>query len=201
MFTDFKPLASALTIIVKDTLIITSEARRSGYAVPVTAAAEAAYLTALNLGYGPEDDSALLKLYTGGIGKMGPVAGTAKTDEDKVNLAICLLQGIHLCAAAECLGFAHKVGLDLDQVLDLCMNAAGGSAMLEAHGQAMIQALNGTTSTKGKELSTVFEGLRSAVDEAAGLKAPLHLGNAALNVMQIALNSTEGTAIGPVAAV
>ena len=41
---DFQPVASALTIILKDTSIIrTSEARRAGFPTPMTSTAEQAY--------------------------------------------------------------------------------------------------------------------------------------------------------------
>ncbi|KAF4810277.1 L-threonate dehydrogenase [Colletotrichum tropicale] len=135
---EFKPIASAVTIILKDTSIITSEARRAGFPTPMTSAAEQAYFTALGRGWGPDDDAALLRLYIEGKGKIGPVKPTVKAEEAKLKLVVNLLRGIHLCAAAEALAFAHFVGLDLEQVFELCTNAAGGSK-ISAHPKAINQ--------------------------------------------------------------
>lgn len=66
---EFKPVASALTIILKDTGIITSEARRSGFPTPMTSTAEQVYFSGLGRGYGPDDDSSLIRLYTEGKGR------------------------------------------------------------------------------------------------------------------------------------
>jgi 3-hydroxyisobutyrate dehydrogenase-like beta-hydroxyacid dehydrogenase len=130
MLTQFQPIASAVNIIVKDTGIITAEAQRSGFRVPMTGAAEEVYRDAIAKGYGSDDDSSLLRLYTeANGGEAGE--GSAKTDDEKLALVTDLLKAINVCAAGESLAFASAVGLDLDQVLDLCVNAAGASTMLK----------------------------------------------------------------------
>uniref|UniRef100_L2G748 Acting on the ch-oh group of nad or nadp as acceptor n=1 Tax=Colletotrichum fructicola (strain Nara gc5) TaxID=1213859 RepID=L2G748_COLFN len=157
---EFKPIASAVTIILKDTSIITSEARRAGFPTPMTSTAEQDYFTALGRGWGPDDDAALLRLYIEGKGKIGPVKPTVKTEEAKLKLVVNLLCGIHLCAAAEALAFAHFVGLDLEQVFELCTNAAGGSKMLSSEGRHILDAFkNGSAGP----------GLQSAGDKAGSL--------------------------------
>ncbi|KAM5365889.1 hypothetical protein ACJZ2D_010803 [Fusarium nematophilum] len=183
-----QPIASALTIILKDTSIITFEARRAGFPTPMTSAAEQAYFSGLGKGFGPDDDSGLIRLYTEGKGRVGPVSGSASTEEEKLELVAGLLKGIHLCAAVEALSFAHFVGLDLDQVFELCINAAGGSSILSSAGSEIMDTLRGkitpekqASAGKGDEL--ILRGLSAAVDEAQRLKVPVFLGSAALNIL------------------
>ncbi|EON97513.1 putative 3-hydroxyisobutyrate dehydrogenase protein [Phaeoacremonium minimum UCRPA7] len=208
---EHKPIASALTIILKDTSIITSEARRCKFATPMTSAAEQAYFTALGRGWGPDDDASLIRLYAEGKGKVGPVQGAAETEADKLSLVIALLKGIHLCSAAETLAFAKHVGLDLDQVYELCINAAGGSKMLESAGPEIMQAFQEgkagsgwAATTDGSPLYLVIEELQSAVEEAQRLKLPLFLGTQALSIMRLAeqsLAEKSGLAAGSVVSV
>ncbi|KAK8030038.1 hypothetical protein PG993_011329 [Apiospora rasikravindrae] len=195
---EFQPIASATTIILKDTSIITAEARRVGFPTPMTSTAEQVYFTGLGRGYGPDDDSSLIRLYWEGKGKVGPVAATAQTDEAKLALVVGLLKGIHLCSAGECIAFAARLGLDLDQVFELCINAAGGSAMLEAVGPEMMSLVKTTGaaagSPAGDSLDKVVSGLQEAVDEAQRLKAPIFLGSQALNLTRLAMAHRPKTA-------
>lgn len=184
---EHQPIASAVNIIVKDTNIITSEARRCGFVTPMVSTAEQGYFTAVGRGFGPDDDGGLVRLFTEGKGKLGPVKGTAETDEEKLALVVGLLKGIHLCAAAECLAFSHRVGLDLDQVLELCVNAAGGSTVLKRYGGDMIKVLRGETLT-GDGLWDIAQGLRAATEEAHRLKVPLLLGTQAGVVLGMGLS-------------
>lgn len=183
---EHKPNVSAVTIIIKDTNIITSEARRYGFPTPMTSTAEQVYFSGLGRGFGPDDDGGMIRVYTEGKGKIGPVSGKAESDDEKLKLATALLRGIHLASAAECLAFSHKVGLDLDQVLELCINAAGGSAMLKRFGPDIISVLRGERPTSGG-LAQVAEELQEAVEEAQKLKAPLFLGTQALSLLRLAL--------------
>lgn len=198
---EHKPVASALTIILKDTSIITSEARRRRFATPMTSAAEQAYFVGLGLGYGPDDDAGMLRVYTQGVGKVGPVQGAAETDEAKVALVLALLEGIHLCSAAETLAFADFVKLDLDQVFELCTNAAGGSRMLDRFGPGILAAFKSGVAAKGWEteagvydVTAAADRLQAAVDEAQRLKMPLFLGTQALNLLRTATRSLDGKA-------
>ncbi|KAG8168518.1 hypothetical protein KVR01_001267 [Diaporthe batatas] len=194
---DFKPIASAVTIILKDAGIITSEARRYAFPTPMTSVAEQVYFAGLGRGWGADDDASMLRLYSEGVAKVGPVKGQSRTQDEKLRLVVNLLRGIHLCSTAEAIAFASHVGLDLDQVFDLCTNAAGGSAMLNLHGPDMIKAFRGgrdqvargwaAEQGHGSGLEDILEGLQAAVDEAQLLKMPLFLGNQALNLMRLAL--------------
>ncbi|KAH8785966.1 oxidoreductase [Diaporthe sp. PMI_573] len=207
---DFKPIASAVTIILKDAGIITSEARRYSFPTPMTSVAEQVYLTGLSRGWGADDDASMLRLYSEGVGKVGPIKGRSHTEDEKLRLVVNLLRGIHLCSTAEAIAFASHVGLDLDQVFDLCTNAAGGSAMLNLHGPEMIKAFQGGRDQvargwaagqgDGRGLGAILEGLQAAVDEAQLLKMPLFLGNQALNLIRLALQGGSGGQDGLAAA-
>lgn len=201
---DFKPIASAVTIILKDAGIITSEARRFRFPAAMTSVAEQVYMTALGRGWGADDDASVLRLYTEGVGKVGAVTSTATTDEEKLGLLVSLLEGVHLCSAAETIAYAHHVGLDLDQVFELCVNAAGGSATLDKFGPGMIRAFKQAPAggeqgqeeetSAGPSLQGVTEKLQGAVDEAQRLKMPLFLGNQALTMCRLALQGATTSA-------
>ncbi|KAI0155367.1 NAD binding domain of 6-phosphogluconate dehydrogenase-domain-containing protein [Hypoxylon sp. FL1284] len=185
---EFKPVASALTIILKDTSIITSEARRAGFPTPMASTAEQVYFSGLGRGYGPDDDSSLIRLYNEGKGKIGPVKGLAESDESKLELVASLLKGIYLCSAAEAIAFANKCSLDLGQVFDLCINAAGGSTVLQTIGPDMIKLCRGEqlSTGSGTGFRVVARQLQAAVEEAQRLKAPVYLGSQALVLTRLA---------------
>ncbi|AEO66630.1 540af1c5-f6a5-4d57-a53b-fa104913d800 [Thermothielavioides terrestris] len=197
MLTQFQPVASAINIITKDTRIITAEARRSQFPVPMTTAAESGYERAVEKGWGTDDDSSLIRLYTESQGN-DPAHGESseKTDEEKLALVVDLLRAINLCAAAESLAFASAVGLDLDQVFDLCVNAAGASAALKQYGPGFMDALRAGGASKdwvAKDgemgVREFADRLRAAVEEARRIKVPLILGTRALDVLSNVLRS------------
>lgn len=196
MLAEFQPIASAVNIIMKDTSIITSEARRSGFPTLMTSAAEQVYFAGIGRGFGGDDDSSLIRLYMEGKGKVGPVHPQAQDDEAKLQLVVDLLKAINICAAAESLAFAQAVGLDLDQVFELCINAAGGSKALVRFGPEIIKAFREGTAAQGWAtpegglgLDKVAATLREALEEAQRIKAPLYLGNQALSVIRLALQT------------
>ena len=191
MLTQFQPIASAVNIIVKDTGIITDEAKRSSFPVPITETAKLGYSEAVAKGYGPDDDSSLLRLYTEGV-EAGE--SSALTDAEKIALVVDLLKAINLGAAAESLAFANAVGLDLEQVLDLCVNAAGASTMLKQYGPSFIAALRAGAASKtaavaegAPSLNEVVQRLQGVVEEANRAKVPVALGKKALDVFHKAL--------------
>jgi len=185
------PIASAVTIILKDNGIITSEAVRHGFATPMTSTTEQVYYDALGRGWGSLDDAVMVQLYDAGQGKVGPlVASTAaSTDEEKLQLVLGLLRGIYLCSAAECLAYGKFLDMDLDQIFELCANAAGGSAVFREVGPAMIEILKGGKPGQDEVgLRVVAAELQAAMGEAQRLKMPLFLGAQALNLVRLALN-------------
>lgn len=189
ILSEFKPIASAITIILKDTSIITSEALRVGFPTPMAATAEQVYFSSIGRGYGADDDSSLIRLYTDGLSDF---VCTEEERARKVALVQGLLRGIYLCGTAESLAFAKRCQLDLDQVYDLCINAAGGSKVLEAVGPEIIQLLRGKQATMGageESLQDVAGRLQEAVVEAQRLKMPLYLGAEASNLIRLALQN------------
>lgn len=202
MLTQFQPVASAVQIIVKDTGIITAEGRRKGFPTLMTGVAEQVYFTAIAKGYGLDDDSSLIRLYTEGNCN---AEGLAKTEQEKLVLVVDLLKGILVCSAAESLSFAHAVGLDLDQVLDLCINAAGGSTVLRENGPELIAGLREGDKYETRavgELDTTIneyaERLHTVMEEAQRIKAPLFLGNQALNILRLGLRDGPPRLVGAV---
>ncbi|KAK4159223.1 NAD binding domain of 6-phosphogluconate dehydrogenase-domain-containing protein [Cladorrhinum sp. PSN259] len=200
IFTQFQPVASAVQIIVKDTGIITAEGRRSGFPTPMTSAAEQVYFTAIGRGYAADDDSSIIRLYTEGKDKVGGVHGTARSEEEQLGLVVGLMKGILLASAAESLAFAHAVRLDLNQVFELCVNAAGGSKVLERLGPAIIAELQGKPAVSGEaDLGGIVSGLQAAVEEAQRIKTPLFLGSQALSILRrVTLSSQSALSVGAV---
>ncbi|KAI1193991.1 NAD binding domain of 6-phosphogluconate dehydrogenase-domain-containing protein [Nemania serpens] len=193
ILSQFKPIASAITIILKDAGIITSEALRAGFSTPMTGTAEQVYLSSLARGYGADDDSSLVRLYTEGAKD----AAEPLSEEDKAKrLALVrgLLRGIYLCGTAESLAFAKRCQLDLDQVFDLCINAAGGSKVFEDVGPEIINLFREkpeVAGAEGESLQNVARELQEAVTEAQNLKMPLYLGTEASNLIRLALQHVQ----------
>lgn len=188
----------------------------------MTSVAEQVYLTGLGRGWGADDDASMLRLYSEGAGKLGgSVKGLASSEDEKLKLVVGLLKGIHLCSTAEAIAFGRHVGLELDQLFDLCVNAAGGSSMLSRFGPEMIKAFKedpgkqdqlakGWTASGvdgdgdgdgGQGLQEILEGLQAAVDEAQRLKMPLFLGNQALNMMRQAIQGSSKSRLAAAAVV
>ncbi|KAL2262965.1 hypothetical protein VTK26DRAFT_8822 [Humicola hyalothermophila] len=203
MFPGVQEVASAVNIIAKDTGIIMAEARRSRFPTPMTGMAEQFYLTTIGKGYGRSDDSSLVRLYLGerNADQLPP---KCETEEEKLALVIDLHKAILLCSAAESLSFANFVGLDLDQVFDLCINAAGASTMLQQYGPALMDALRAGAASKEwtakdstPSVQDLAERLHVILDEARRIKAPVYLGYQASELFRQALKfGTPSLAIG-----
>ncbi|KAI3322369.1 NAD binding domain of 6-phosphogluconate dehydrogenase-domain-containing protein [Xylariaceae sp. AK1471] len=196
ILTEFKPIASAITIIVKDAGIITSEAARLGFSTPMVGTAEQVYFSGIGRGYGPDDDSSLIRLYTEGLkASESPLSEEGKAK--KLALVRGLLKGIYLVATAEALAFAKFCRLDLDQVYDLCTNAAGGSKVFETVGPEIMKILQGkqtAAGVEGESLRDVAGKLQEAIAEGQRLKMPLYLGTEASNLIRLALQHADDKA-------
>ncbi|EOA81414.1 hypothetical protein ACJQWK_10997 [Exserohilum turcicum] len=181
---DYVPGASAVTIILKDTGIITSMSRSVMFPAMLCSAAEQVYFTALDRGWGAEDDGGIVRLWTpDAVTSIPSDRLSASEKTEKLNHVLNLLTGIHLVAAAEAVALAHHVGIPLPQFYELACDAAGGSTMFKDAGKHMIDVLDGRGDGTGAVLSGYIEALRLAVDEAQKIKSPLFLGTAALNVL------------------
>ncbi|RYN52325.1 hypothetical protein AA0114_g5062 [Alternaria tenuissima] len=180
---DYFPGASAVTIILKDTGIITSTARSVAFPATLCSAAEQVYFSALDRGWGANDDAGIVRLWTS-----EPVTSiqsnlSVEDKEAKLQLVVNLLTGIHLVSAAEAISLAKHVGIPLAQFYELACDAAGGSSMFKDAGAKMIAVLEGKEDGKGKALGGYAESLKQAVDEAQAIKCPVYLGTGALNLL------------------
>ncbi|KAF2131990.1 oxidoreductase-like protein [Dothidotthia symphoricarpi CBS 119687] len=180
---DYFPGASALTIILKDTGIITSTARSVDFPVTLCSVAEQVYFSALDRGWGANDDAGVVRLWTSE--PVSSIQSTLSADEKKSKLQLVsdLLIGIHICAAVEAILLAQRVGIPLSQFYELACDAAGGSVMFKSFGGKLIPLLNGATQDSVSVSSELVRKLRGAVEEAQTIKCPIHLGSAALNLM------------------
>lgn len=179
---DWNPGASALTIILKDAGIITTSARQHRFPTPLCTTAEQIYLSALLQGYGPKDDSAMVRQYY-----PSPIASvTASTEDqnDALQLVLDLMLGVNLVAAAEAIAFARYLKVDLTQFYDLVSAAAGGSKIFNTKGLEMIQGQIAEKAPTGSQtVDEAISKLETVVQKARDHHCPLHLGNAALNVL------------------
>ena len=116
---------------------------------------------------------------------MANIQSTLSAEEKKtrLQLVVDLLTGIHLVSAAESISLAKHVGIPLPQLYELACDAAGGSTMFKNAGEKFIEILDGKADGSGKVLGGYIETLRTAVNEAQGIKCPLYLGTGALNLL------------------
>jgi 3-hydroxyisobutyrate dehydrogenase len=155
--------------------------RSANFPSKLCSIAEQVYFSALDRGWGPNDDSGLVRLWTS-----EPVSSINSTTSDKdaaLELVVDLLTGIHLVSAAEAISLAQHVGIPLPQLYELACDAAGGSSMFKEAGGQMIEILEKKESGKGSVLGGYAEKLKIAVDKAQEIKCPLYLGSAALNAL------------------
>jgi 3-hydroxyisobutyrate dehydrogenase len=154
--------------------------RSANFPSKLCSTAEQVYFSALDRGWGANDDAGLVRLWT-----PEPVSSiTSSSDKAaSLELVIDLLTGIHLVSAAEAISLAQHVGIPLPQLYELACDAAGGSTMFKEAGGKMIEILEKKDEGKGSVLGGYAEKLKSAVDKAQETKCPVYLGSAALNVL------------------
>lgn len=167
-------------------------ARLLGFPTPLCTIAEQVYFSGADRGWGPNDDAGLVRLWTSE--PVSSIQGSLSEEDKKAKLdqVVNLLAGIHLVAAVESITFAKHVGLPLEQLYELAVEAAGGSTMFKELGPKVISILEGKGS--GEEaLESYLERLKGAVEEAQSIKCPLFLGGGALNLL---LATGKGTRLG-----
>ena len=166
-------------------------ARLQSFPTPLTSTAEQVYLSGLSRGMGPEDDAGLIRLYLSKPDeKPAPsLNGTGENTASNMELVIQLLEGIHLCAAAEAIAFANHLKLDQTQFFDVVNSAAGGSWMFRDRGAKMIAKHGKHEKTewmlidKQDTIETSVDNLSTVIQAARDADCPLYLGNAALNII------------------
>jgi 3-hydroxyisobutyrate dehydrogenase len=157
--------------------------RSANFPSTLCSVAEQVYFSALDRGWGANDDAGLVRLWTS-----EPVSSITSTlsDSEKeaaLKLVVDLLTGIHLVSAAEAISLAQHVGIPLPQLYELACDAAGGSAMFKQAGAKMIDILDGRNAGEGRVLGGYAEALKIVVDKAQEIKCPVYLGSAALNAL------------------
>jgi 3-hydroxyisobutyrate dehydrogenase len=154
--------------------------RSANFPSKLCSTAEQVYFSALDRGWGANDDAGLVRLWT-----PEPVSSiTSTSDKDAaLELVIDLLTGIHLVSAAEAISLAQHVGIPLPQLYELACDAAGGSTMFKEAGGKMIEILEKKDEGRGSVLGGYAEKLKIAVDKAQEIKCPVYLGSAALNAL------------------
>lgn len=167
--------------------IITSTARLHKFPTPLASSAEQLYLTSLVHGYGPKDDSSLVRMYTSE--PIASVKCTLSPEETarRLQMVIKCMQYTNIVAAAEAVAFARYLNVDMKQFYDLVINAAGGSKMFNTLGVTMGEGI-----TKGKapegtlSIDGIIEELSAIVQEARDSFTPLHLATEALTQYMVA---------------
>lgn len=197
---EYFPGASATTIILKDTSIITSTAQRYTFPASLCSIAEQVLFSAVDRGWGADDDAGLVRLWT-----QQPVSSIhsslpAEEKQRKLKLVVNLLAGIHLVSAAEALSLAKRVGIPLPQFYELACDAAGSSTAFREAGKTMVDILEAREEDRqegnGEFLAEWVDGLGEAVKEAQKIKCPLYLGTAALNQLWQAGNVGSTMSLG-----
>jgi 3-hydroxyisobutyrate dehydrogenase len=157
--------------------------RAASFPSTLCSVAEQVYFSALDRGWGPNDDAGLVRLWTSD--PVSSITSTSSSSDKSASLSLVvdLLTGIHLVSAAEAISLAQHVGIPLPQLYELACDAAGGSTMFKEAGGKMIEILSKKENGKGSVLGGYAEKLKIAVDKAQEIKCPLYLGSAALNAL------------------
>lgn len=90
-----------------------------------------------------------------------------------------LLCGIHTAAAAESLALAHRLGLDLDMVIDVLGGGAAASFMLADRGPRIAQQLRGETPPLRSRLDVIGKDMGIVGDVAREQKVSVPVASAA----------------------
>jgi 3-hydroxyisobutyrate dehydrogenase len=168
---------------IKEQSIITSSSRGVNFPSHLCSLAEQVYFAAVDRGWGANDDSGVVRLWTA-----EPVTSiqsdlSAEDKEAKLQLVVDLVTAVHIVSAAEAICLAKHFDIPLSQFYELASDAAGGSSMFNELGSQMIPILEGKEDGSGKILGGYIEALKKVVDEAYAVKCPLYLGSAVLNLM------------------
>ena len=172
--------------------IITTSARQNQFPTPLCTTAEQVYLSALLQGYGPVDDSSMVRQYYSEPVMKVSCTKSAEETAEALQLVLDMMRSTNLVAAAEAIAFARHLKVDLEQFFTLVSDAAGASRQFMTKGLEMIEDRIG--SNAGAEtVNGAISRLEKAVQKARDLHCPLHLANAAMNVLFMAKRAGLGT--------
>jgi 3-hydroxyisobutyrate dehydrogenase len=113
------------------------------------------------------------------------VSSTKSAEEtaEALQLVLDVMELTNLVAAAEAIGFARHLNVELKQFFTLVSDAAGASRQFMTKGLEMIEDKVGQNS---ESLDDAIARLEKGVQKARDLHCPLYLGNAALNQLFMA---------------
>jgi 3-hydroxyisobutyrate dehydrogenase len=164
------------------------------FPVPLSSAAEQTYLTALMLGWGARDDSAMVRMYFSD--PILSVKTKHKSPEEVTNIckaidlmkftnickAIDRMKFTNICAAVEAIAFAKYLRVDMDQFYDLVTGAAGNSHIFTAIGAKMIPTPELEEHMADMpRIDEIVQQFTPIIQLARDLHCPLSLGTEALN--------------------
>lgn len=123
------------------------------------------------------------------------VQGSPATEQTTASLQLVLdlMLGINLVAAAEAVSLARYLKVDMAQFYQLVSDAAGASKVFVTRGLEMIEGKIGTKAPGGAQtVDEAIQRLENVVQKARDLYVPLHLANAALNMLLVAKRAGLG---------
>ena len=129
--------------------------------------------------------------YAEPIAKVSNIKSAEETAEAQ-QMVVNMMEITNLVAAAEAIAFARALNVDLKQFYTLVSDAAGASKQLKSKGLDMIEGNIGQW-CGSETINDSIVRLEKAVQKARDLHCPLHLGNAALNVLYLAKRTRLGT--------
>jgi 3-hydroxyisobutyrate dehydrogenase len=183
---------SALSIILKDTYIVTDTARAEQFPAPLATTAHYTYLQGVQAGLLKDDDAKLVQLY------LPPSQGelVAEMSEADVNMRsshqiskdtiVELLTGIHLAASVEAMAFCkHLGGIDRKLMYEIFEKAAGWNAAFSKYIPAMLEK-DEWTLADCEGAHEVHEKLSEAVNKCRLIRYPCPMAAAALQQFNFA---------------
>lgn len=129
--------------------------------------------------------------YAEPIAKVSNIKSAEETAEAQ-QMVVNMMEITNLVAAAEAIAFARALNVDLKQFYTLVSDAAGASKQFKSKGLDMIEGNIGQW-CGSETINDSIVRLEKAVQKARDLHCPLHLGNAALNVLYLAKRTRLGT--------
>ncbi|RDW74934.1 hypothetical protein BP6252_06076 [Coleophoma cylindrospora] len=177
---------SALNIIGKDMGIVCTSGRMEKFPLFLSSASEQVISTGVRAGLGLIDDAQLTRVYLSQesdlVLKQAADSYNSEDFDTKLQLVKQVLIGVHTVAAVEAMSFGVKVGLDTKTMYDIIKGAAGSSGIFVDRVPMILSGKWESKKTVGKALDELSE----ALEYAAKIKYPLHLGGTALQIFHMA---------------
>lgn len=184
---DWLTVHSAVSIILKDAIIVTDHARATGFPLVLENTAQQLYIAGGHAGFMKEDDAGLVRLYlpedghdlVGRLAKEASPTATTGKGGISIDTIVDILTGVNLASALECLKFAKHVGMDMELLSDIIIRGAGSSAMFKSAVRPLIKS--GSLSLKSvPKAFEIRERLQRAIRKADEMHQPLPMATVAL---------------------